>query len=120
MKTEYLIIGLVILAGLAVGYTFFQVPDQNNITFNKSSIDTNKSVPTDQVGDKGGNSSQGTSGPGQESNSSQGTNSSDQGNNPNQRHACPTCSGNGYIDYTDENGTLIVKTCPTCHGSGYI
>lgn len=103
MKAEYLILGLVILAGLAVGYTFFQISDQNGIRFDKSNIDTNKSVPTDQ----GGSSSQGTS-------------SSNQVNNPNQRHICPTCGGNGYIDYTEENGEPSVEICPTCGGSGYI
>ena len=79
MNTEYLIIGLVILAGLTVGYTFFQEASQNNIKFNEISIDTNKSVPTDQ----GGSSGHGTS-------SDQGNNpthrtSSDQGNNPTHR-----------------------------------
>ncbi|MBC7101331.1 MAG: hypothetical protein H5T40_06870 [Methanobacteriales archaeon] len=118
MKAEYLILGLVILAGLAVGYTFFQISDQNGIRFDKSNIDTNKSVPTDQ----GGSSSQGTSSsnPDQGGSSSQGTSSSNQVNNPNQRHICPTCGGNGYIEYTEENGELSVEICPTCGGSGYI
>ncbi|BDH80150.1 MAG TPA: hypothetical protein GXX31_07895 [Methanothermobacter sp.] len=115
MNTEYLIIGLVILAGLTVGYTFFQEASQNNIKFNEISIDTNKSVPTDQ----GGSSGHGTS-------SDQGNNpthrtSSDQGNNPSQGNICPTCGGSGYVnEHVDENGRIVVDMCPTCGGSGHL
>lgn len=121
MKTEYLTIGLVVLAGLVVGYTFFQETGQNNIKFSNS-MDTNKSTPNQGVSsgphDQRGSSSQGT-GPDHGGSSSQEP-SSDQVNDQNQGNTCPDCGGDGYIDYIDENGILKVDVCPTCGGSGHL
>ena len=44
METEYLIIGLVVLAVLTVGYTFFQAASQNTMFYNSSMVDTNNST----------------------------------------------------------------------------
>ena len=44
METEYLIIGLVGLAVLTVGYTFFQAASQNIISDNSRMLDTNNST----------------------------------------------------------------------------
>ena len=44
METEYLIIGLVGLAVLTVGYTFFQAASQNTMFYNSSMVDTNNST----------------------------------------------------------------------------
>lgn len=124
MKTEYLTIGLVVLAGLVVGYTFFQETGQNNIKFSNS-MDTNKSIPTDQAGsssphDQRVSSSQGTGPDHGDSYSSSQETSSDQVNDQNQGNICPDCGGDGYVDYIDENGILKVDVCPTCGGSGHL
>ncbi|MBC7119315.1 MAG: hypothetical protein H5T36_02580 [Methanobacteriaceae archaeon] len=70
METEYLIIGLVGLAVLTVGYTFFQAASQNTMFYNSSMVDTNNSTKENsQVNssdrasnlDEGSSSIQGTS-----------------------------------------------------------
>lgn len=34
---------------------------------------------------------------------------------PPQRHLCPTCDNNGWVDdHTDETGNWFVKRCPAC------